>query len=129
MVLFTLFDNILHNLIDKDIKRLNVAYTATRNNRDCSVELFEFVNKAIHFLLLLFPTLLMRLKSIKNQESRLYVRRRKGGSPLKLILHPSLKILSVCIGLWVEDYVNVRGIPLLRYTATRIPIFRSFKHD
>lgn len=66
VVLFTLFNNVLNNLINRDIKGLNVASAATRNDRDCSVKLLKFVNKVVCFLLLLFPTLLIRFKSIKN---------------------------------------------------------------
>jgi len=74
VVLFTLFDNVLYNLVNKDIKRLNIASTTFRNNKDCYVKFFELINKAIYFLFLLFLTLLIRLKSIKDQKSRLYIR-------------------------------------------------------
>jgi hypothetical protein len=45
MVLLTLLDDILNDLVDWDIKRLNIASTATKNNRDCSIELLQFVNQ------------------------------------------------------------------------------------
>jgi uncharacterized membrane protein len=74
IVFFALFNNVLDNLINRDIKGLNVASAASRNNRDCSVKLLKFVNKVVCFLLLLFLTLLMRFKSIKNQKLRLYIK-------------------------------------------------------
>jgi hypothetical protein len=66
VVLFILFDDVLHDLVNRNIKRLNITYTTSRNYRDCYVKFFKLINKAIHFLLLLLPTLFMRLKSIKN---------------------------------------------------------------
>ena len=66
IVLFVLFNNVLNNLINKDIKGLNIASVATRNNKDYSVKLFKFVNKVVCFFFLLFLILLIKFKSIKN---------------------------------------------------------------
>jgi hypothetical protein len=54
IILLTLLNNILDDLINRDIERLYIASTATRNNRDCGVGLFEFIDKVVCFLLFSF---------------------------------------------------------------------------
>jgi hypothetical protein len=109
VVLLALFNNILDNLINRNVKGLNVASTAARNNRNCSVKPLKLVNKIVYFIFLLFPTLFVRLKSIKNQKLRLYVKGRKRGLLLKLILYLSLKVLSVCTSLRLKIVTDANG--------------------
>lgn len=74
VVLLTLLNDAFHNLVYGNIQSLNIASTAFKDDRNCSVELFEFVHKIVYLFFILFCALLIRCKSVKNKKLRLYIK-------------------------------------------------------